>query len=299
MFIFFSFLLTACGSGASSSMESVTISVPGLETSNYGEHPLQEVDLYNPKNSNGSPLMIWIHGGGWKHGDKQNDSIREETFFKNLVEEHGIAVLNINYRLAEAGRFPNSVQDVEQILSLISVGNCENCKNPILWKRAKEYAINGLMVAGMSAGGYLAVKGSLDFLSKNDQLSIECINNVVGPLDFSRYVNHQSSDFLLYTYLKEYLSDDLSVENIKKINAETTLLKYVDKYKNIKWYLNYSKNDLFVPFDDTIEFTNALTKIGAKWEEVLVEEMVGGGHNMTIETGTKFVVNSAKKCFNK
>lgn len=30
------------------------------------------LDLYLPEKVEGSPLIVWIHGGGWKGGSKQN-----------------------------------------------------------------------------------------------------------------------------------------------------------------------------------------------------------------------------------
>ena len=36
----------------------------------YGDHPKQSLDLYLPKGNYNTPLVIYIHGGGWTNGDK-------------------------------------------------------------------------------------------------------------------------------------------------------------------------------------------------------------------------------------
>ncbi|MAY06124.1 MAG: hypothetical protein CMO72_02970, partial [Verrucomicrobiales bacterium] len=30
-----------------------------------------KLDLYQPKKPKGSPLVVWIHGGGWRKGTKE------------------------------------------------------------------------------------------------------------------------------------------------------------------------------------------------------------------------------------
>src|SRR3990172_5835186 len=37
----------------------------------YGEHPKQALDLYLVKSEKATPLFIWIHGGGFRGGDKR------------------------------------------------------------------------------------------------------------------------------------------------------------------------------------------------------------------------------------
>ena len=40
-----------------------------------GGGPEQQLDLYIPTNEQGEPLVVYVHGGGWEHGDKAGDSI--------------------------------------------------------------------------------------------------------------------------------------------------------------------------------------------------------------------------------
>ena len=40
-----------------------------------GGGPEQRLDLYVPTDRHGEPLVIYVHGGGFEHGDKAGDSI--------------------------------------------------------------------------------------------------------------------------------------------------------------------------------------------------------------------------------
>jgi len=102
-------------------------------------HVRQNLDLYIPKKSNGPlPLIVWIHGGGWKYGSKDPCPILGWS-------RKGYVVASINYRLGQDAKFPAQIKD---------------CKAAICWLRshAKEYKIDPDRVVawGESAGGHLA-----------------------------------------------------------------------------------------------------------------------------------------------
>ena len=66
----------------------------------YGSHPRNVLDIWLAPSDNPTPLLVNIHGGGFRGGDKRN-------FSANLIEimhEHGISVASINYRFKENGR---------------------------------------------------------------------------------------------------------------------------------------------------------------------------------------------------
>jgi len=59
----------------------------------YGPHALQVLDFYQAKSAQPTPLLFFIHGGGWCSGDKANPDFLAQC----LVA--GISVASINYRL--------------------------------------------------------------------------------------------------------------------------------------------------------------------------------------------------------
>lgn len=102
-------------------------------------HPRQKLDLFLPlrKSDKPFPLVIFVHGGGWKGGDKRSAPVREFV-------EAGFAVASVNYRLSQHSIFPAQIND---------------CKSAVKWLRTKaaHYNIhpNRFGAFGKSAGGQL------------------------------------------------------------------------------------------------------------------------------------------------
>src|SRR6516165_2383294 len=57
----------------------------------YGTHPRQVLDFYQAKSDKPTPLVFYIHGGGWQAGDKKGFNARPFL-------DKGISVVAINYR---------------------------------------------------------------------------------------------------------------------------------------------------------------------------------------------------------
>jgi acetyl esterase/lipase len=98
-----------------------------------------KLDLYLPaKTTAPSALVVWIHGGGWREGSKNNVPVLP------LVSA-GFAVASVDYRLSGQAPFPAQIEDVKAALR---------------WLRAhaKEYGLapDHFGVIGHSAGGHLA-----------------------------------------------------------------------------------------------------------------------------------------------
>ncbi len=138
----------------------------------------QTLDLYRPKNTKGSvPLIIWIHGGGWKNGSKENCLPIRLGF-----TERGYAVASLNYRLTGDAPFPAQIED---------------CKAAVRWLRAhaKEYGLDASHFGawGSSAGGHLvALLGTSGDTTgfdtgENPEVSsrVQAVCDYYGPSDFT------------------------------------------------------------------------------------------------------------------
>lgn len=139
------FNLTACGSTtaeAEKKDESKVAQPRVIENISYVEKDTgvaHTLDLYFPPGEHAKvPLLVWIHGGAWKEGDKQPSPMMPLLM-------RGFAVAGINYRFAPDNKFPAQIYD---------------CKAAIRWlrKHADEYGFdkNRIGVFGISAGGHLA-----------------------------------------------------------------------------------------------------------------------------------------------
>jgi acetyl esterase/lipase len=61
----------------------------------YGTHPRQVLDFYQAKSDKPTPVVLYIHGGGWRNGDKK---MKPKPFL-----DKGISVAAINYRFVQHG----------------------------------------------------------------------------------------------------------------------------------------------------------------------------------------------------
>jgi acetyl esterase/lipase len=68
---------------------------------------LLSLDIHAPKGAKGSPVVIYVHGGYWKAGDKANKGHLPEFFC-----QRGFIFVTLNYRLAPAVKHPVLIQDV-------------------------------------------------------------------------------------------------------------------------------------------------------------------------------------------
>jgi acetyl esterase/lipase len=97
-------------SPSSAPSEGASDSAPTFADVPYADiSPAQALDLWLPDSVPGPwPLVILIHGGGFKAGDKASQIARVRT-----VLEAGYAAASIDYRLSGEARFPAAVQDAK------------------------------------------------------------------------------------------------------------------------------------------------------------------------------------------
>ena len=137
-----------------------------------------KLDLYQPKKPKSSPLVVWIHGGGWRKGTK-------ERCYIDWLPEHGYTVASISYRYSSVAKFPAQIHD---------------CKGAVRWLRAnaEKYGYNPkkIFIAGSSAGGHLTAL--MATTSENKELE----GAVGGNLKFSSVIQgaivyYGATDFIL------------------------------------------------------------------------------------------------------
>ena len=101
-------------------------------------HELQRLDIYLPRDSGPHPLIVWVHGGAWRAGTKQDMPLG------GLIAR-GFAVASVDYRLSTVAPFPAQMHDIKAAIRFLRAHAAEYDLD------AKRFA-----VAGGSAGGHLA-----------------------------------------------------------------------------------------------------------------------------------------------
>jgi len=89
------------------------ISYVGAETPPEGKHQL---NLYLPAGPGRFPTIVFVHGGGWRLGDRDLPFDAYGKLGRRLARR-GIAAAVISYRLAPDHQHPAQIQDVARALS--------------------------------------------------------------------------------------------------------------------------------------------------------------------------------------
>lgn len=146
---------------------------PGAQTFSYGSDPLQVMDFWAPAGAKNAPLVLYVHGGGWKRGSK-------DTAMGNALPGHlrdqGYAFASINYRLVPNATVEQQASDVAQALAY-------------LLARADKLGIDRskVVITGHSAGAHLvALVGTDEQYLRKAGLSFADIDGVM-PNDGAAY----------------------------------------------------------------------------------------------------------------
>jgi acetyl esterase/lipase len=149
-----------------------------------------KLDLYLPANPEDSTLIVWVHGGAWRGGSKNNPSIRP------LIEK-GYSIASVDYRLTPVAPFPANVHDIKAAIRFLRA-------------RAGEYGYgpDKFVISGSSAGGHLAALVGVS----NDQKDLEGSlgDHLDQPSDIAAIVDFYGASNLT-TILKQSTPHGLSV----------------------------------------------------------------------------------------
>lgn len=88
---------------------------PTVADFSYGDHVRHVLDFYRAKSLDPTPLVLYIHGGGFARGDK--GSVNQATL-KALLSA-GISVAAINYRLAGQVPLPAAHEDAQRAVQTL------------------------------------------------------------------------------------------------------------------------------------------------------------------------------------
>ncbi|WP_260859366.1 alpha/beta hydrolase [Bacillus tropicus] len=147
-------------------------------TIKYGSNRMQTLNIYAPKvqSKEKLPVIIYVHGGGWRGGDKTNVS-EKPNFFK----EKGYAFISVNHRLSPEVKYEEMTSDISNAIKWV-------------YDNADNYHLDRTQInlMGHSAGGHLImlITTNPKYLS-NVGLSSNVIRstvNIDGPLDLVSFI---------------------------------------------------------------------------------------------------------------
>jgi len=153
--------------------------IKNIEYKNVNGKSLQ-IDLYKPRNlTEPAPLLVFVHGGGWK-GGKRSDYL---VYLVDFAEK-GYITATVSYRLKNDSIYPACVQDVSDAMHF-------------LFSNAAKYGYDPDRVAmiGGSAGGHLVLMTTYDFKEPTIPLDsvylatrphkVKVVVDIYGPVDMT------------------------------------------------------------------------------------------------------------------
>ncbi len=172
---------------------------PGVDVAKdlvYASTPEKELrlDIYRAKSAGKKslPLVVWIHGGGWRNGSKATPRLAVG------LAQRGYVVASIDYRLSGDAVFPAQIHD---------------SKAAIRWLRAHAaaygIAAGHVGVWGSSAGGHLVallgtsggvaeLEGEVGREHLNMSSRVQAVADYFGPTDLLQMDAHSISGRLIH-----------------------------------------------------------------------------------------------------
>ena len=241
----------------------------------YGPHgDGNKLDLYLPEKADAPlPLVIFIHGGGWQAGSKDDGAPGLGLLGK------GYALASINYRLSQEAKFPAQIED---------------CKAAVRFLRAnaKKYNLDPdhIGVWGASAGGHLvALLGTTggvkeldgDGPNREQSSAVQAVVDWFGPTDMLEMKAQADAQ----TDVKFVLDADAAdspvgklfggpVQEHKDLAERANPIHYVAK-DAAPFLIMHGDKDPLVPLAQSKVLDEALKKAGAESTLVVIE---GAGH---------------------
>jgi len=108
----------------------------------YGKDPLQKIDIYLPAECKNAPIIMMVHGGGWRRGDKSGSRVVNNKVAHWLPK--GVIFISVNNRMVPTAYPVEQAADVASALGYVQ-------SNASSWGGDP----NRIVLMGHSAGAHL------------------------------------------------------------------------------------------------------------------------------------------------
>lgn len=238
-----------------------------------GGDEAQKLDIYLPEAPPAKPLplIVHIHGGGWRAGSKFPCPVAGMVL-------KGYAVASVEYRFSQKAVFPAQIQD---------------CQAAIRWLRAhaKQYHFDTehLGAIGGSAGGHLSAlvgtsggKKAFPPIGGHEDQSdrVQAVCDIFGPADFTTVMQQAADDknvkniFAFNTPSDPY-SGLIGAKLTDKAKADAVSpVHYVSKDAP-PFLILHGTHDTLVPYAQSVQLEASLKAQGVP---VWLQTLPGAGH---------------------
>lgn len=237
-----------------------------------GKSDKWKLDLVYPKEKTTKPrpAIVFVHGGGWRSGDKAGGMWRSTPI---SYAEKGYVCISVNYRLTDEAPFPACVED---------------CKCAVRWLRANASKYNvdpdRIGAFGVSAGAHLVAM--LGLVSREDKLEgdgphqefssgVSSVCCSAAPTNFLDWYGTGIELEKINGTLKQFFGTD-KIEQVKEIARISAPISYVKKGA-VPFMVIQGTADRVVPVHQGDCFVDALKKQN---NDVTYLRYEGAGHGV-------------------
>lgn len=228
------------------------------------------LDLHVPDGAGPFPAAILVHGGGFDGGTRATNV---RPLF-DVLSNAGFAWFSIDYRLAPAAHFPQSIEDLN---------------TAIRWVKSNAAAyhvdISRIAIIGESAGGFLVNYAGTHY---TPETRVAAVVDFYGPVDYEQVADQRRDHperFNMDTINRHaangggihfFGAEQLDASGRAKLRAVSPLAAV---HKGMPPFLCiHGTKDDQVPYEQSTEMCDAMHKDGVACKLITID---GGGHGMS------------------
>lgn len=224
------------------------------------------LDIYKLKDQGNPDLIVWIHGGAWHSGSKENPPLG--------LLGYGYALASINFSLSTEKVFPAQVHDIKAAIRFLRAN-------------AGKYGFQAgkIIIWGSSSGGHLAslvattnnskdLEGNIgNYISTSS--SVQGCIDYYGPTNFLTILNQSTSHGL------NVRLPALAILLGKPVEQATALARLASPVYQVDaddppMFIVHGEQDIQVPINQSIELMSAYKSRKLK---VQIEFIPNAGHS--------------------
>lgn len=198
----------------------------------YGLRARHRLDLFRTQTPREHrPLIVFVHGGAWMHGDKKDYRFIGEAFAKE-----GFDVAVINYHLAPEHIFPASIDDLSLALNYLNVHQLKY-----------QISTEKVVLMGHSAGAFNVMSA----LYHPQPYEIQCRSQITAIIG------------LAGPYHFDYKGDPICADAFDQNRPYQEVMPYYFVESNtVKHYLLVAENDDVVGLSNAVDLDRRLKEKG-------------------------------------
>jgi acetyl esterase/lipase len=229
-------------------------------------------DFYLPKGRAKAPVLVAVHGGGFRRGDAQY-----YRYWGLFFARAGYAVFAIDYRLGKPGMYPAALYDTKAAVQFVRANAGEFDIDP-----------DRIGLIGDSAGAYLAAMVALtgdrlnaayrDDPNAATRSDVRVMIGFYGVYDMLAQWKHDTNQTPGDSIVQDFLG--VSPAQNQKIYLDSSPINHVAARNDVRFLLIHGDQDKLVDPAQSAAFLAALTQSGSQASLITVP---GAGHSWARE----------------